>query len=156
MGEYIKFGSFEGYVEKVNLRSTSIRTLDNFIVNVPNNVIANQPITNVSLAKKRLIDITVGVEYGTSNEKLDRAIQIMKEIAHEDEKIIGDGLFTTIDELADSSINIRMFAYTSEIAWFKYKEIKGNIIREIVHRFRAEGINFAFPSTSVYIEKNEN
>ena len=156
MGEYIKFGSYEGYVEKINLRSTSIRTLDNFIVNVPNNMIANQAITNVSLAKKRLIDITVGIEYGTPNEKIDRAIAILKEIAHDDEKIIGDGLFTTIDALDSSSINVRMYAYTSEIAWFRYKEIKGNIIREIIHRYRAEGINFAFPSTSVYIEKNEN
>jgi MscS family membrane protein len=153
IGDYIKFDNIEGYVEKINLRSTSIRTLDNFVVNVPNNTIANEAITNVSKCKKRKIDITVGVEYGTSNEKLDRAVEILKDIATNDEKIIGSGMFTSIEALADSSINIRLFAYTSETAWAKYKVIKGNVIRQIIHRFREEGIEFAFPSTSVYIEK---
>lgn len=153
IGDYIKFDDIEGYVEKINLRSTSIRTLDNFVVNVPNNTIANEAITNVSKCKKRKIDITVGVEYGTSNEKLDRAVEILKEIATNDEKIIGSGMFTSIEELAGSSINIRLFAYTTETAWAKYKIIKGKVIRQIIHRFREEGISFAFPSTSVYIEK---
>ena len=153
IGDYIKFGGYEGYVERINLRSTSIRTLDNFVVNVPNNMIANQPITNVSQAKKRKIDITVSVEYGTSNEKLDRAVQILREIAHDNEDITGDGIFSAIEELADSSINVRLFAYTPEITWFKYKMIKGNIIKEIVQRYRAEGIEFAFPSTSVYMHE---
>ena len=154
IGDYIKFSGYEGYVERINLRSTSIRTLDNFVVNVPNNTIANQAITNVSQAKKRLIDITVGVEYGTPNEKIDRGIEILKEIAKNDENIIGSGQFASIEKLDDSSINLRIFAYTSEIAWTKYKVIKGNIIRQIIHQFREEGINFAFPSRSIYIEKN--
>ena len=156
IGDYIKFDDIEGYVEKINLRSTSIRTLDNFVVNVPNNTIANEAITNVSKCKKRKIDIIVGVEYGTSNEKLDRAVEILKEVATNDEKIIGSGMFTSIEELADSSINIRLFAYTTETAWAKYKVVKGNIIRQIILRFREEGISFAFPSTSVYIEKTGN
>ena len=156
IGDYIKFDNIEGYVEKINLRSTSIRTLDNFVVNVPNNTIANEAITNVSMCKKRKIDITVGIEYGTPNEKIDRAVEILKEIATNSEKIIGSGMFTTIDELADSSINIRFFGYTSETTWAKYKVVKGSFIREIIHRYREEGISFAFPSTSVYIEKTGN
>ena len=156
IGDYIKFNDLEGYVEKINLRSTSIRTLDNFVVNVANNKIANEEITNVSKCKKRKIDITVGVEYGTPNEKIDRAIEILKEIATNDEQIIGSGMFTSIEGLNNSSIDIRLFAYTTETAWAKYKVVKGNIIREIIHKFREEGINFAFPSTSVYVEKLPN
>lgn len=153
IGDYIKFNDLEGYVEKINLRSTSIRTLDNFVVNVANNKIANEEITNVSKCKKRKIDITVGIEYGTSNEKIDRAVEILKEIATNNEQIIGSGMFTTIEDLNNSSIDIRFFGYTSETAWAKYKVVRGNIIREIIHRYREEGISFAFPSTSVYIEK---
>ena len=154
IGDYIKFNGFEGTVEDINLRSTTIRTLDDFTINVPNNVIANEEITNVSQINKRLIDITVGVEYGTSNEKLDKAVGILKSIAKDDENIIGEGVFASIETLADSSINLRLFCYTSETVWAKYKALKGNIIRQIIHKFRAEDINFAFPSTSVYIEKS--
>lgn len=153
IGDYIKFNDIEGYVEKINLRSTSIRTLDNFVVNVANNKIANEEITNVSKCKKRKIDITVGIEYGTPNEKIDRAVEILKEIATNNEQIIGSGMFTSIEALNNSSIDIRFFGYTSETAWAKYKVVKGNFIREIIHRFREENISFAFPSTSIYIEK---
>ena len=75
IGEYIKFNGYEGTVENINLRSTTIRTLEGFIVNVPNNQLANEEITNVSQARRRRIDISVDVEYGTSNEKLDRACE---------------------------------------------------------------------------------
>lgn len=153
IGDYIKFGEYEGYVERINLRSTSIRTLDNFVVNVPNNTIANQPITNVSQATKRLVDIKVSIEYGTPNEKINRAVEILKEIAHDSENITGDGIFTTIEELADSAIIVRLFSYTPEVSWFSYKKIKGEILKEVIHRYRAEGIEFAFPSTSVYMHE---
>ena len=153
IGDYIKFNNLEGYVEKINLRSTSIRTLDNFVVNVANNLLANEEITNVSKCKKRKIDITVGIEYGTPNEKIDRAVEILKEIATKDEKIIGSGMFTVIEGLNDSSIDIRLFAYTTETTWAKYKVVKSNIIREIIHKYREEDISFAFPSTSVYMHE---
>ena len=153
IGDYIKFDNLEGYVEKINLRSTSIRTFDDFIVNVPNNTIANEAITNVSKSRRRLIDITIGIEYGTPNEKIDKAIEILKDISKNSDSIIGDGVYAAIDKLDDSSINVRMFAYTKEKIWAKYKVVKGDIINKIIHRFREEGINFAFPSTSVYIEK---
>ena len=151
IGEYIKFNDYEGYVERINLRSTTIRTLDNFLVNVPNNKLANEEITNVSLAKKRKIDILVDIEYGTSNEKIDKGIEILNNIANNDPEILKDTKFATIEALESSSIQLRLFCYTSERSWFKYKLIKSRIIREIIHKFREEGIQFAFPSTSVYM-----
>lgn len=153
IGDYIKFDNIEGFVEKINLRSTSIRTLDDFIVNVPNNTIANEAITNVTKTRKRKIDILVDVVYGTSNEKLDRAIEILREVAHDDPDIIDSGKFSVIENLEASSIRLRLFSYTRQTGWYRYKEIKGRVIREIIHRYRAEGIEFAFPSTSVYMEK---
>ena len=78
VGEYISFNGYEGTVEAINLRSTTIRTLDGFRVNVPNNLLANEEITNVTQANQRRIDISVDIEYGTSNEKIDIACNILK------------------------------------------------------------------------------
>lgn len=155
VGEYISFNGYEGTVEAVNLRSTTIRTLDGFRVNVPNNVLANEEITNVSQANQRRIDISVDVEYGTSNEKLDRAVEILAEIARDD-KDIKDGEFAFFENMAPSSIVVRLVSYTTEISWAGVTQVKSRIIREIIRRFREEGIEFAFPSTSVYMAKNED
>ena len=154
IGEYISFNGYEGTVEKINLRSTTIRTLAGFPVNIPNNILANEEITNISKVNKRRIDISVDIEYGTPNEKIDRALEILKEIVKDDDKIV-KGYQSFIDNLAPSSIVVRLFAQTKVTNYYQFLEYKGNIIREIIRRFRAEGINFAFPSTSIYIEKEQ-
>lgn len=152
VGEYISFNGYEGTVEAVNLRSTTIRTIEGFRVNVPNNVLANEEITNVSQANQRRIDISVDVEYGTSNEKLERAVEILAEIARDD-KDIKEGEFAFIDNMAPSSIVVRLVAYTPEIAWAGVTKVKSRILKEIIEKYREEGIEFAFPSTSVYMAK---
>ncbi len=152
IGEYISFNGYEGTVENINLRSTTIRTLTGFPVNIPNNVLANEEITNISQVNKRRIDISVDIEYGTSNEKIDRAIAILKELAEREDKIL-DGARAFIDNLSPSSIVVRLFAQTHVTNYFDFLEYKGYIIKEIIHKYREEGINFAFPSTSLYIEK---
>ena len=152
IGDYIQFNGYEGFVENINLRSTTIRTLEGFVVNVPNNQLSNEEITNVSMANSRRIDITVDVEYGTSNEKLDTACRILKEIAEENPTIL-DNVEVFFDNLAASSIQVRVVAYTREVSWAKYVHIKSNIIKQIITRYREEGIEFAFPSTSVYMAK---
>lgn len=153
IGEYISFNGYEGTVENINLRSTTIRTLDGFQVNVPNNVLANEEITNVSQISQRKIDISVDIEYGTSNEKIDRALEILREIAHHNETI-KDGEHVFIDNMAPSSIVVRLVAYTTKTAWAEYIYVKSEVIRQIIHRYREEGIEFAFPSTSVYMASN--
>ena len=150
IGEYIKFNGYEGTVENINLRSTTVRSLEGFAINVPNNLLANEEITNVSQTDRRRIDLTVDIEYGTSNEKIDRALEILREIAREDETIL-EGELAFIENLAPSSIALRLVCYTTRAAWSDYVQEKSVVIRKIIHRYREEGIEFAFPSTSIYM-----
>ena len=152
IGDYVIVNGIEGYVEDVNLMSTKIRTLDNFLYIVPNSSASNSNICNVSAAKKRRINEIFALTYDTPDEKLERAIHILEEILHENKNIHNDYLVFT-DTLADSSINIRCIAYAKTGSYNEYKKIESRLLLEAVKRFRAEGLNFAFPSTSVYIEK---
>jgi len=153
IGEYIAFNGYEGTVENINLRSTQIRTLDGFLVNVPNNVLANEEITNVSQANKRKVDVTVDVEYSTSDAKIERAKEILKEVVHDNPRMYDNPLIF-IENLAASSIQIRLFSYAKTTKWTEYVIIKGEVLQEIIRRYRNEGIEFAFPSTSVYMAKS--
>lgn len=154
IGEYIKFNGYEGTVENINLRSTTVRSLEGFAINVPNNLLANEEIINVSQTDRRRIDLCIDVEYGTSNEKLDEACRILLDIASKDETIF-DGALAFIDNLSASSIIIRLVCYTNQASWGDYVIEKSRVIREIIHRYREAGIEFAFPSTSVYLNKIE-
>ena len=152
IGDYIKFNGYEGTVENINLRSTSVRTLEGYLVNVPNNQLANEEITNVSQAYKRRIDLSIDIEYGTSNEKIDKGVEILKEIAAKNDNIL-EGELAFIDNMAPSSIQLRLVAYTNQASWADWVEVKSCIIKQIIHKFREEGIEFAFPSTSIYMAK---
>jgi len=150
VGDYIAFDGYEGTVTDVNFRSTTIITIQGFEVNIPNNLLANNEITNISKAAERRIDLTVDIEYGTSNEKIDRAYEILKEVADKNNRI-KDGAISFIENLAASSIQVRLIAYTTDGTLATATNAKSEIIREIIHRYREEGIEFAFPSTSVYM-----
>ena len=149
VGDYISFDNYEGTVTEINFRSTTITTIQGFEVNIPNNLLANNEITNISKATERRIDLTVDIEYGTSNEKIDRAYQILKEIADQN-SLIKDGAISFIENMAPSSIQVRLIAYTTDGTLATATEAKSQIIRSIIHHYRAENIEFAFPSLSLY------
>lgn len=152
IGDYIKVAGIEGTVEDLNLRSTKIRTLDNALTIIPNSTVAGGEIVNISKAHKRRILENIGVTYDTSNEKLKRAIEIIEEILNNNSEIYSD-FVVSLDTLADSSINIRVSAYVKTNNYVKYLKIKELVLLETIKRFRAEGIDFAFPSRTVYMAK---
>lgn len=152
IGDYIKIGDVEGTVEDINLRSTKLRTLDNFLCVIPNSSVSGANIYNISMAHKRLIDETFGITYDTSAEKIQRAREILEEIAEKHSDIYNDS-YVVIDKLADSSINLRLIAYVKTNNLTKFRKVKEQILFEVIKKFRAEGIEFAFPSRSLYITK---
>lgn len=152
IGDYIKIGEVEGTVEDINLLSTKIRTLDDFLVSIPNNNISGTVITNISKAQKRRINEVFGVTYDTSDKKLQRAIEIISEVCKDNKNIYANPVIFA-ETLSASSIDIKLLAYVKTKNYNDFVRIRSDVILEIAKRFRAENIDFAFPSQSIYIEK---
>ena len=152
IGDYIKVNNFEGTVESISIRSTKIRTLDNFLITVPNDICADSIIENVSKATKRKIDVIFGVTYSTSDEQIQRAMDIIKETVLSRTDIQKD-YHIFIDKLDSSSINIRFFGYAKTKSVYNFWNIRSKFIQEVVKKYRQENIEFAFPTQSIYIEK---
>ena len=64
--------------------------------------------------------------------------------------------FVRIEKFNDSSIDILVICFTSTKDWDKYLEIKEELAIKIKDSVEKIGLNFAFPSHSIYIEKTEN
>jgi len=155
IGDYVKVNGIEGYVEDISIRSTKIRDLDNFLITVPNNMAANAIVTNVSKAYKRLLKITFGVTYSTTNDSIEKAKELIEEIGKNNKEIHKD--FTiAIHDLGDSSINIRFMGYVKTGSYFKFLRVRGKFIEDVVKAFRENNIDFAFPSRSIYIESDNS
>lgn len=152
IGDYISVGSEEGTVEDINFRSTRLRKLDDTIVAIPNRTVASSVITNYSLIRNRMIDETFGLVYGTSNEKLNESLEIIRNIAMNDENVL-NGFQVFVETLNSSSIDVRFIAYLKTGSVVEMRKMKSTLILKIVEKFREAGVDFAFPSTSVYMEK---
>jgi len=156
LGDYVKINDVEGFVNDISLRSTKIKTLDNSIITIPNNVVANSVVINYSLIKKRRMVEIVGITYGTSNEKIDKAIEIIKSVIRNNNEVVTNDNLIFLEKLNSSSIDIHMEAYINYGDLTNFRRVRQDVIKEIVKQYRQEGIDFAFPSQSLYIEKNEN
>ncbi len=156
LGDYVKINDVEGYVNDISLRSTKIKTLDNSIITVPNNIVANSVIINYSLIKKRRMIETIGITYGTANEKIDKAIEIIKSVIRDNNEVVTNDNLVFLEKLNSSSIDIHLEAYINYGDLANFRRVRQDVIKEVVRQFRQEGIDFAFPSQSIYIENNEN
>ena len=151
-GDYIKIGDVEGVVENINLRSTKIRTLDNFLVTIPNDKTADSVVINISKAHKRRLDLIFGVTYDTSDEKIEKAKEIIRGVmAHRTDVYKDYSVF--MNELDSSSINIRLIGYAKVKSFDAFAQIRSEIYTSVLKEFRANGIDFAFPSSTVYLAK---
>lgn len=155
VGDFIRFNGMEGTVKDINFRSTKLVTMDNYIINIPNNIMADSAITNITTIKARRIDMLIGIEYSTSNEKIARAVEILKSVSIDNPDVEDDPL-AFVSSLDDSHITLRLYVNTRTKIWAEFCLIKDAVIREIIRRFREEGIEFAFPSQTVYVQKDEN
>lgn len=155
IGDYVIINGVEGIVEAINFRSTKIRTIKNILITIPNNITADTIIQNRSNSEFfRLIE-TFDIEYDTSDENIQKALDILNDICTNDENI-QSGQIAMIQSLAESAIKLQLIANTKTNNWMYYLEIRNRVFKAVLKRFRENGINFAFPSQTVYMRKDEN
>lgn len=152
IGDFIAVGAEEGTVEDINFRSTRLRKLDDTVLVIPNRTVASSIIKNYSVIRNRVIDESFGVTYGTSNEKLQEAMEIIRNVALNDENVL-DGFQVFVEKLNGSSIDIRFIASLKTGQAGEMRKMRTAIFLKVIEKFREAEIDFAFPSMSVYMEK---
>jgi MscS family membrane protein len=156
LGDRINVKGNDGVVEEVGFRSTRIRLLNGHVVSVPNASVANEPVENVSLRPhlKRVLNVTV--TYSTSPEKLQRGVEILREMVgarteHFDPDRPPKVFFNDFN--ADS-LNIVVYYWFAPPDWWAYLEFNHEFNMELLRRFNEEGIEFAFPTQTLYVKQD--
>jgi len=151
VGERIQVEGMDGAVESIGFRSTKIRTLDGTLVTIPNSKVADSVINNV--AKRPTIKnlYNVGVTYDTSVEKLGQALEILRDVIGNHPSTENHWVY--FKEFGDYSLNILVIHWCKYTAYQEFLIATEEINLEIKRRFQQQGIEFAFPSQTVYLEK---
>ena len=155
--ELVKIDGHLGPVEQVGFRSTRIRTLQGHVVTVPNSVIANSIVENVGKRPfiRRTSNITI--TYDSGHTKAKRAVEIIKEVLSKVPEINSDPEKSPrvyFSDFNDSSLNIYISYWVKPPDYWVYHEVNERVNLEIMKRFEAEQIEFAFPSQTLYVKKD--
>jgi MscS family membrane protein len=156
VGEWIKVDNVEGTVYDIGMRTTKIRTFENSIITVPNQIIANSPIENFSRRGTRRIKMRVGLEYNTTNKQMQGILNDIRELIKNDPNISQNSTqIINFDQLGDSSLSIFIYIFTNTANWQKYLQIKEEINLKIITIVENHGASIAFPSQTIYIKKED-
>lgn len=152
MGDRIVVDGHDGPVEEVGLRSTKIRTLEGHLVTVPNGELANKIIQNIGKRPyiRRIVDLTI--TYDMPSEKIDRALEIVKEIL-EDHEGMDDEIPPRVffNEFNAASLNIRAIYWYHPPNYWDFMVFSERFNKEVFRRFNEERIDFAFPTQTLYL-----
>lgn len=151
-GEYIKEDGHgnEGTVQKIGLFYTTLVTPDNQVINLPNGVLANSGITNVSGQKKRELRYTVGISYESDLKKAKNLI--LEILSHEEMVLQEESKQVFVDELGDSAVKIGWRAW---VATENYWTAKWNILEQIKIVFDKEKIEIPFSQLDVNLDTSK-
>lgn len=150
-------GHTEGTVEYIGFRSTLIRKFDTTPISIPNYIFAEAPVLNYSKRSNRRINWIIGLEYSSTLDQLKNLTEFINKFLIEDPGfIVNDEFkaFVRIDKFNDSSIDLMIYCFTSTNDWEQFLKIKENLAFQIKKKVEDLNLNFAFPSQSIYIEKN--
>jgi MscS family membrane protein len=154
--DWVKIEGENATVEEIGLRSTRIRTFGGHVITIPNEKMAAMSIENVQRRPfiRRWLNVTI--TYDTPPDKIEKAVSLIKEILKDRPELDPERPPKVhFNEFNDASLNI-IAAY-----WFKkndyWESIAFNekINFEIMRAFEAEGIEFAFPTTTTYLAHDD-
>lgn len=153
IGDAIKLESIEGTVESIGLRSTRVRNPDGHLITVPNKTMGNATITNITRRRAIRTIMDLGLPYDTPPAKVRRATEILNEVysSHPQTR----DLIVAFDKFTASALNVRIIHQWGGLDFKAYMAGMQELNLRVQEKFAAEKINFAFPTQTLYI-KREN
>ncbi|MCF8261244.1 MAG: mechanosensitive ion channel [Melioribacteraceae bacterium] len=151
VGDRVTVGDTEGDVENINIRSTTIRTLNNITIIVPNSDFISSSVINWTHSDRKIrVDLPVGVSYSSD---LDTVIKALKEVAAENKDVLKTPPSEVhLKNFGDSSWDMSLRVWVADPKTHYY--VRSELNCSIVHKFRKYGIEIPFPQRDVHFRNS--
>lgn len=154
-GERIQFQGVTGKIEELKMRSTKVRTYDGTLMTIPNAMLADNMVENVTKVPKVKVKMTIGVEYSTSAAKLEEAKKIIQEAIDSNEFADVGNHDVWFDNFGAYSLDIQVIYYgvLTMNDWSKRVALKDGVNFAIKKGFEKAKISIAFPTQTIELRK---
>ena len=151
--DWIEAGEVVGTVEEVGFRSTRVRAADTSIYQIPNSKLAEITINNKGLRLFRRYTTTLGIRYDTPPELIEAFVTGIKQIVIAHPETRSESYNVEFTDFGDSALKIMVNVYFKSLEWGEEQSSRHRLHMAIVKLAKALGVEFAFPSTTVFIEQ---
>jgi len=150
IGDRCIFGNQEGFVERIGLRSTRIRTLKDTLVSVPNAEFSQLQLENISRREVTLYQTVLGLRYETTAEQLRYVLARLREMLVGHPMVAPKRLRVRFLRFGDYSLDLEIFAYFRTDDFDEYWAMREDLNLRIMDIVKEAGTSFAFPSLTAY------
>ena len=150
IGDTVRIDSFEGTIIDVGMRSTKMKDYNKRIITFPNYKIVDASIVNISAEPMRRVVMKIGLTYNTTSEKMNEAMAILRDMSNRVQYVSQSGLIANFTDFGDSAMVITFIYFIEKKATIASTTSDVNL--EILSAFNKAGLDFAFPSQTVYVE----
>ncbi|MDF7798120.1 mechanosensitive ion channel family protein [Pontiellaceae bacterium B1224] len=145
VGDVLESGTDRGIVYSIDLLSVHLRTYNNQLIRIPNEVLIKSSFTNVTRFPIRRMDIDIGVAY---KEDMETVVRILKEVADQNLYCLDEPEpLIVFKGFGDSALE---FQFSPWFAKTDYIALRNSLLTEVKKRFDAEGIEIPFPHRTLY------
>ncbi len=146
VGDLVTINGVTGKVEMVSIFQTRMRGADNQVITLPNSLITNDSIINLTPDTMRRVELVIGIGY---QDDIDQARSIAMEIMQTDTRVLKDPQPTVlVYELAESSVNLGIRCHVGNADYFA---TKCELTEAIKKRFDRDGVSIPFPQRDLHI-----
>jgi len=152
IGDWVIFGSVEGIVEGIGLRSTKIRTWSDTLITVPNSTVANATIENVSLFRKRRVSFKLGIAKDTTPARAEAVVaEIRARLdAHPD---VVSGHYIFFNEFTDSALSIMVYYFIQFTSWREYLDVRQQLNLEFLRILETKDVKISYPTRNLIMDE---
>lgn len=153
VGDLVSINGNVGTVDKIGFRSTRLRTLEKSYLTIPNLLMVNNVLDNLSLRTFRRASFNIGLLYSTTQEQLHAVVNDIQKLVDEHPNTNQDGEIHFV-EFGASSLDIMVLYFVDTMDWSVYLRIKEEINFKIIAIVKNHGTDFAFPTQTIHLEKS--
>jgi small conductance mechanosensitive channel len=150
VGDFITAGGASGTVDEIQLFSTSLTTLDNLHVIVPNGKVGSDTITNHSAFDTRPLDLTVGISYGAS---IQEAVRVLLGVLTNDPRMLAEPApQVLVTELGPTSVRLLVRGWVKRMAEGDFCVMRFELTRRVKEALDASGFEVPMPEQVVHLQ----